>query len=264
MRYGVFADVHGNLPALEAVLAAFASADVDAYLCAGDLVGYGPFPNECAERVAALRAQCVAGNHDLIALGRLDAADCIPLAQQSLAWTEAILTPSAREYLQGLPLTVVDGAVVVAHGSLTDPREYTRRPAEAARQLELLRAKPYGGDVLILGHTHRPWAYGAGLDEAPLAAGGRVAFAANAPVLVNPGGVGQSREREPRPRARCVVLDLERREAEFLALEYDVDASRAALRSVGLSEEGIHLRPHGPLRRALWSAKQAVRATGRG
>ena len=71
MRYAVLADIHGNLHALDAALAALKDAEVDGYLVAGDLVGYGPFPNECVERVAELDAACVAGNHDLIVLGQL-------------------------------------------------------------------------------------------------------------------------------------------------------------------------------------------------
>ncbi len=74
MRLGIIADIHGNLPALEAVLEALSDERVDHYLCAGDLVGYRPFPNECVAMVAALGATCVAGNHDLIAIGRLSDA----------------------------------------------------------------------------------------------------------------------------------------------------------------------------------------------
>jgi hypothetical protein len=91
MRYGVLADVHANLHALEAALAFLATEEVDAYLCAGDLVGYGPQPNECVRRVLGLPATCVAGNHDLIALGEL--SDEPPAcAGPAACWT----TTSAR------------------------------------------------------------------------------------------------------------------------------------------------------------------------
>ena len=97
MRFAILSDIHGNLPALEAALELFARAGVDRYLCAGDLVGYGPFPNECVERIAELGAVCVAGNHDLIALGRLSDDRCIPLARNSLRWTREVLTPATRD-----------------------------------------------------------------------------------------------------------------------------------------------------------------------
>ena len=87
MRYGVLADIHGNLHALRAALGALGREGVDRYLIAGDLVGYGPNPNECVELVAGLDAVCVAGNHDLIALDRLSDERCPELARQSLRWT---------------------------------------------------------------------------------------------------------------------------------------------------------------------------------
>ena len=85
MRFGVIADVHANLHALDAALAFLSDQDVDAYLCAGDLVGYGPFPNECVRRVRDLPGRCVAGNHDLIVLDRLSDERCVPLARDEPA-----------------------------------------------------------------------------------------------------------------------------------------------------------------------------------
>ena len=119
MRLGVFADVHGNLPALRAVLDVLAAERVDGYLCAGDLVGYGAQPNECVELVAELRATCVAGNHDLMATGRLDDDGIGPLARDTV--TAAALEPFARAYLSELPLTAVAHDVLVAHGSVAIP-----------------------------------------------------------------------------------------------------------------------------------------------
>src|SRR6059036_2321500 len=103
MRYAVLSDIHGNLAELEAALAYFRRVGVDGYLCAGDLVGYGPEPNECVTAVASLDAVCVAGNHDLIALGELSKERCIPLARRSLEWTRKALRGDVREYLAGLP-----------------------------------------------------------------------------------------------------------------------------------------------------------------
>ena len=93
MRFAVIADVHANLHALDAALAFVSDQDVDAYLCAGDLVGYGPFPNECVRRVRELPGRCVAGNHDLIVVDRCGDERCVPLARTSLRWTRASLIP---------------------------------------------------------------------------------------------------------------------------------------------------------------------------
>jgi predicted phosphodiesterase len=103
MRYGVIADVHANLHALDAALAFLCSQKIDAYLCAGDLVGYGPQPNECVRRVLALPGRCVAGNHDLIAVERLGSEGCSRLAQASLSWTRRVLDDDVRALLADLP-----------------------------------------------------------------------------------------------------------------------------------------------------------------
>src|SRR4051812_47570828 len=126
MRCGVVADIHANLHALEAVLAALGRAGVERYLCAGDLVGYGPRPNECVARVAGLDAVTVAGNHDLIALGRLDSSGLGPLPARTLEWTVDALDDASRRFLESLPLRASVDGVVIAHGSLDDPSEYVR------------------------------------------------------------------------------------------------------------------------------------------
>jgi putative phosphoesterase len=231
MRYAVIADVHGNLAALDAVLDAIGGAD--AFLCPGDLVGYGPQPNECVERVAALPGLvCVAGNHDLIALGRLGDDRCIRLARETLAWTARELTASSRAFLGGLPLDARAGdGVLVTHGSPGDPQEYVRTP-ERAR--EILR-----DDFLVLGHTHEPWV-----------------FEHEGRRLLNPGSVGQSRSRDP--RARFALLDTAGPEVELRAVEYDAAATRRALRERRLPENACHLPPAPLWRRTLGRAARTM------
>ena len=215
MRYGVIADVHGNLHALSTVLDALEVEGVQRFLCAGDLVGFGPRPNECVERIASLDAVVVAGNHDLMAVGLLPTDSLGPYVRRTVEWTRRALSAEARAYLSGLPLTAsADDGVVVAHGSLEDPTEYVRSCAEVP-------ALPAGSRGVVLGHTH-----------VPLSCDGP-------PWLLNPGSVGQSRER--RPVARAAVLDGER--ARLLELDYDVRATRAELRAAGLPVTMCHLRP---------------------
>jgi predicted phosphodiesterase len=241
MRYGVLADIHGNLHALEATLRALRPESVDGYLVAGDLVGYGPFPNECVELVKDLNAVCVAGNHDLIVLGRLPDRRCSRIARESLAWTRRVLREDARAYLETLPIRAkTHGGVVIAHGSLDDPEQYVTRPEQAAEQLERLRAEHPEARVLLLGHTHRARAYGQ--QRGGLSAPGRAPLALGAQAwLLNPGAVGQSREL--RALARFMVLDLERGIATFHAIRYDLGACRRALRSHGLPPRAYHVRP---------------------
>src|SRR4051794_8712672 len=138
MRYGVISDVHSNLHALEAVLGALERERVDQIICAGDLVGYGPRPNECVERIASLRrpAGVIAGNHDLMAIGRLPTEGLGPLPKQTIDWTVDVLAQDARSYLETLRNSeITDHGVVVAHGSLDDPVEYVFDGTAARRQL---------------------------------------------------------------------------------------------------------------------------------
>jgi predicted phosphodiesterase len=253
MRYGVLADVHGNLDALRAVLLALERHGVDRYLFAGDLVGYGPYPNECVAALAALPATCVAGNHDLIALGVLTDQRCIELARRSLRWTRQVLGADERAFLAALPQTATaPGGVVVAHGSLDDSQEQTTTRGQALAQLERIEDRD-GARVLVLGHTHRPLAFGR---RSGWLRARRASLPLGDAALINPGAVGQSREL--RARARFVVLDLDAREARFFAIRYDIDACRAALRGVGLSSRSCHLPPSLPL-----AAIRAVRAAAR-
>jgi predicted phosphodiesterase len=256
MRYGVLSDVHGNLQALRATLAALDRLGVDGYLVAGDLVGYGPNPNECVELLAERNTVCVAGNHDLIALGRLTDDHCIRLARESLRWTRSVLTDDARAYLASLPLrAAAPGGVVMAHGALEDPTTYVDGPSLALAQLDRLRFEEPYAEVLIVGHTHRQWAFTQALGSRPTRS--PLPMPANEPVLINPGAVGQSRDL--RPRARFLLLDLERRRVTFFAARFELELCRAALRDAHLSARSVHLRPS-PVRVAGRAARRISRA----
>jgi predicted phosphodiesterase len=241
VRYGVIADVHGNLPALETVIAALQRVGVDGFVCAGDLVGYGPQPNECVELVRSLEAVSVAGNHDMIALGTLSTDRCERLARESLRWTREVLDEASLTYLAGLPPRAELPGIVVAHGSLDDPQEYVLRVDQAAAQLDRLAEAHPAARVLVVGHTHRAFASDGVRPSPRLGARRRVALAGADRWLLNPGAVGQSRE--PRVRARFMVLDLERLEATFHAVHYDVRRSRALLRAQRLPTRSLHLAP---------------------
>ena len=240
MRYGVIADVHGNAQALDAVLAFLSTQEVDGYLCAGDLVGYGPMPNECVRQVLALPGRCVAGNHDLIALGRLDDERCIPLAKASLRWTRGVLEDDVRELLGDLPLGAGDDGIAVRHGSLSDPQAYVVTDEEARACLEDLERTLPATDVLVLGHTHRPMAFSRHRGALLRSGTGQVDLPHDEPILLNPGAVGQSRSADA--RARVMVLDTTARVASFHALDYDVEGCRQALLERGLPVNSCHLR----------------------
>jgi predicted phosphodiesterase len=240
MRYGVIADVHGNAHALEAVLEFLSTQGLDGYLCAGDLVGYGPLPNECVRRVLELEGHAVAGNHDLIALGRLDDERCIALARASLRWTRTVLDEDARSLLAGLPIGVTVDGIALRHGSLADPQEYVTTEAQARSCLDQLAHAEPAVRILVVGHTHRPMAVGRRGGVLPLSETGDAELPADDLILLNPGAVGQSRTADP--RARVMVLDTAARVATFHAVDYDLAGCRRALRERGLPPHSCQLR----------------------
>lgn len=259
MRYGLISDVHGNHHALRAVLEALDRQRVDVVVSAGDLVGFGPRPNECVELVADAGVVGVAGNHELIALGRLTDARCGERARASQQWTQQVLRDDVRRYLDQLPARVTLPGLVVTHGSLADPEEYVRSERAAREQLERVAAEHEEADTLVLGHTHRAWVFHGHHGTLGRRAG-RVHLR-DGRHLVNPGSVGQSRQREPVPLARFAVLDTDHGHVDLHAIDYDVAACRAELRHQGLPDEYVHLRPkrvRGAVSRARGLARRLV------
>jgi predicted phosphodiesterase len=243
VRVGLISDVHGNLAALEAALEALGEEGIDRLVCAGDLVGYGPFPNECVARVAETGARCVAGNHDLMAIGRLDEAGAGALARSSIAWTRSVLGAEARAYLEALPPTIELDSMMVAHGSLDDPSEYVERERAGAALARLASTHP-DASMLVLGHTHTSLAHAERRGTLLHGRRGRVALEAGERLLVNPGSVGQPREW--RALVRFAVVELGGGGAgvvELRALRYDHASVRAALVERSLPPDACHRRP---------------------
>src|SRR5262245_169282 len=120
MRVAVISDIHGNFHALETVLAALDGEETDALWCLGDLVGYGPLPNECAAAVAGRADLCLAGNHDLAVLGRVAIEDFSPDAAASAEWTRRVLSKDARSFLETLEPQAARDGVELFHGSPID------------------------------------------------------------------------------------------------------------------------------------------------
>jgi predicted phosphodiesterase len=232
MRIAVISDVHGNLHALDAVLAAIDGDTVDEVWCLGDLVGYGPRPNECCDAVRARANVCLCGNHDLAVLGTIDLAEFTGDAAVAASWTRTVLAPEARAYLEALAPQGVAAGVELYHGSARDPVwEYVLSDEAAVATLVLTQAP-----VVLVGHSHvalqvslRENAIDGGLapDGTELELdGGR--------FLLNPGSVGQPRDGDP--HAAFLVLDLARKRATFRRVEYDVERTQAEMRDAELPE----------------------------
>jgi diadenosine tetraphosphatase ApaH/serine/threonine PP2A family protein phosphatase len=245
MRYGVISDVHANLPALEATLQRLDGLAIDRLVCAGDLVGYGPHPNECIALLRERGVISVAGNHDLMAVGRLGEERALRRARNSATWTRGRLDSAARAYLAELPLTAeVDGRVLLAHGSLDDPDERIREPTAARSELQRLASSQPHIRVLVVGNTHHQLVVDSrGRRLGPPRARARIDPQER--YLVNPGAVGQSRERAA--VARAAVLDTAAGWLELLTIPYDNDRVRADLVIAGLPHGNYHRPELSPL-----------------
>ncbi|MEZ4596196.1 MAG: metallophosphoesterase family protein [Chloroflexota bacterium] len=228
MRVAVVTDIHSNLPALEAVLGA--CAPYDALWVLGDVVGYGPYPDEVVARLRKEHAVAVRGNHDAAVLGELDTHVFNDEARLAVEWTVGRIGTTARHWLDGLPETREEGAFTLAHGSPREPLwEYLVSASLARRNLGHFQT-PHA----IVGHTHVPLVFredGTRIEVIHPRDGTRIELDERRSIL-NPGGVGQPRDGDP--RACAMTLDTESMSVEWLRVPYPVERVQARMRRLGL------------------------------
>lgn len=233
MRILVISDIHANYTALEAVIAA--NAMVDAVWCLGDLVGYGPDPNECVERVKTLpNLTCLLGNHDAAVCGSLEIDKFNKEAAEAILWTKSHLNPVNLDYLQGLKETRTASNVTLAHGSLRSPVwEYILDPITA-----LMNFKSFETQIALVGHTHLPLCFTCEKDSDEvkrtlLKSGEQIKISQRS--ILNPGSVGQPRDHDP--RASFGILDLEKMTWRIRRIEYKVEEVQKRILASGLPEK---------------------------
>ncbi|MBI3288983.1 MAG: metallophosphoesterase family protein [Elusimicrobia bacterium] len=241
MRYGVLSDIHSNLEALNAVVERLEAAGVDGWICCGDLVGYGPDPDACLDRVRQLKnLSVICGNHDLAVVGRLDLEWFNQYARAAVVWTRERLSDVNRVFLEGLTARLETPHFTLAHGTPRNPpEEYLLSPLQFRDNAPLVRNWP-----LFVGHSHMPLLFrfvGEGNEKVdslfleeieeslPRLAGG-----AMAPVALNPGSVGQPRDQNN--RASCGVYDSDKGTFRVHRLAYDIGAVQEKILAAGLPE----------------------------
>ena len=237
MRYLILSDIHSNLTALETALKA-AEGRWQKSVCLGDLVGYGPDPNEVIDHVRSLGALTIRGNHDKAVSGVVEGDEFNPIARNALLWTREQLRPENREYLEKLPSgpLTVDGFSIL-HGSVYDEDEYVFSPALA---LEGLLNAP--SPVSFFGHTHLQGGFSlqngdvAVLHFKPTGGNPFAIFTVEpgTTYLLNPGSIGQPRDGDP--RAAFAIADLEHHVVEFWRVPYDIATVQARMRAAHLPE----------------------------
>jgi predicted phosphodiesterase len=230
MRILVLSDIHANLTALEAVLGA--AGETDAVWCLGDIIGYGPDPNECVERVRSLRnLTCLLGNHDSAALNRIPIETFNQDARRSIEWMQNVLTRDSYIFLYQLPERVVKDQVTLVHGSPRNPVwEYILDLHNAGLNMEHFETQ-----LCMVGHTHLPIAY--------LSVNGSRELRWTVPnegecveihqrAILNPGSVGQPRDHDP--RASYAIFYPEKNGWEVHRVDYDIRAVQKRIRAADL------------------------------
>jgi diadenosine tetraphosphatase ApaH/serine/threonine PP2A family protein phosphatase len=231
MRAAVLSDIHGNLPALEVVLGEIEAAEPDAVWCLGDLVGYGPWPNEVTALVRDRAEVCLVGNHDLVALdvAGVGVEEFNPEAAAAALWTRGELSEDTRAFLLSLAPQASHDGTGLYHASPRDPVwEYVLSGEAAAGAFS---AVP--DSLILVGHSHVALEFtlaGGRLSGEVVRGGTELELTAR--HLINPGSVGQPRDGDP--RAGWLMLDLETRRARFERVEYDVPRTQAEMRARGL------------------------------
>ena len=231
MRIALVSDVHGNLPAFEAVLIDVNTTGVDEVWCLGDLVGYGAQPDACVELARQSCDLCLAGNHDLVVTGDLDIGDFSSSAAAAANWTRENVSDETLTFLRGLNAAEPGREIGLWHASPRDPVwEYVLSTWQADECMDLM--DPRLGAV---GHSHIALWFRrdaeAQVQGAPAKAGLEQDLS-EGEWLINPGGVGQPRDGDP--RAAWLLLDTGEWRAQWRRVEYPIDVAAAAIEEAGL------------------------------
>ncbi len=242
MRVLVISDIHANLTAFKAVLES-SKGEWDFVWCLGDVVGYGPDPNECVDLLRSLPHLCLAGNHDWAALGRLDIRTFNSDARKAVTWTTDTLRPDNIEYLAALPTTFVLGSFTLVHGSPREPVwEYILDPLIAA-----LNFPHFETTYCLVGHTHTPVVFEMineqGDTEAFPPVYNRIRSLNNHRQIINPGSVGQPRDSNP--QAAYALVDVERGGIEHRRVGYDIAEVQKRMHKADMPERLIIRLEHG-------------------
>lgn len=232
MRIAVLSDIHGNLPALEAVLAAL--KPYDAVWQLGDIVGYGPQPDEVVALLTSVGATGVRGNHDSAAIGLLDTDAFNDDARTAVEWTADHIQPVTRDWLAALPLRAENEPFTLVHGSPRDPTwEYVYSAGVARANMSLFETAH-----CLVGHTHVPLVFrqrGSKVEGININDGTSLALGAER-LVINPGSVGQPRDGDPRASAMLIDADAGDGAAtlEWHRVEYPITKVQELMQQVGL------------------------------
>lgn len=229
MIYGVFSDIHSNLHALKAVLGHFDRQGITHYICCGDLVGYGPKPEECVQLVSRLKnLVCVMGNHDAAVLGQIPLSEFTSYAYLTIEQTRNILSMESKNFMLSLPQVVREKKFTLVHGS---PRDHLSEYLTTGEQfLESLNL--FDNPLCFVGHTHIPMVFkrkGIHFPESKIICGQeKITLEDSTRYILNPGSVGQPRDANP--KASFGIYDCNRNTFEIMRLSYPYEKTQKEMR----------------------------------
>jgi diadenosine tetraphosphatase ApaH/serine/threonine PP2A family protein phosphatase len=229
VRYAIVSDVHGNLEALQAAFALF--APTDGVLCLGDIVGYGPNPNECVELIRARATATVLGNHDVAAIDNFGLSYFNPTAREAMRWTQTVLTAENAGWLNSLGYEFRVPEFLLVHGAPVTYFEYILDKPAAARAFAATDAP-----LIFVGHTHIAEYYAlrpdGSIDHKHWQQGGTFDLAADSRYIINVGSVGQPRDLNPHPA--CAFYEPQRATVTINRFEYAIATVQEKIASVHL------------------------------
>jgi predicted phosphodiesterase len=243
MRILILSDIHANATALHAALDA-AKDRWDLVACLGDVVGYGPDPNEVTTIIRELGARTIRGNHDKAATDLMETDDFNPVAKAAVDWTRSQLSPENLKWISELPSGPLEtDGIVLVHGAFQDEDEYVFTPAQALEGLLDSTA-----NVTFFGHTHHQGGFSyenqksqlemLSIHPRPSESFAPLRIEPNRRYLLNPGSIGQPRDGDP--RAGFAVADLENELVEFWRIPYDIGDVQSRMRAAKLPDPLIH------------------------
>jgi diadenosine tetraphosphatase ApaH/serine/threonine PP2A family protein phosphatase len=231
MRYAILSDIHANLEALEAILADARALSCTQFICLGDVVGYNADPGACVARIRELNCPVVKGNHDEQASTAFPREGFNEMAEAAIDWTRENLSAPDKAWLAELPLTRQVDDFTIVHATLDRPEEW----GYVFNDLDAIASFTYQQTPLcFFGHTH--WASAFVCDEESVRRipVGQLQLAAGKKYFINPGSIGQPRDRDW--RAAYCVYDPERQLMEQRRIKYDLETTQRKIREAGLPE----------------------------
>ncbi len=242
MRALILSDIHSNLEALNSTLDdALHRGGFDAIWCLGDVVGYGPDPGLCISAIRKYDLLAVAGNHDYAAVGKSSAEDFNYAAKAAIQWTPSQLSADDVQFLAGLPTVITVEPFTLVHGSLRDHiNEYLLEEEAALATLELART-PF----CLIGHSHLPFICheNEGSPQFLEFVEEEIFFLGDERLIINPGCVGQPRDRDPRPS--YAVYDSVAQTIQRRRVSYNIRETQAKIRNAKLPEYLAERLEHG-------------------